>query len=185
MPNLPPGMYGENNIIDILNEAQKSILQFTSITKLIEEEIDAGDYEIAIPDDFISISNIYWGDDKKELMAGGSKVPKVDLDEPVNYGEPKWFYVRDNIIIYPPANINNSIYINYIAEPVKLEADNDTAHFRGSEEYMIAYAISRLHLEANSESYMQWERERLMALQTYLHVHDQNYAVPFQITRLW
>ncbi len=185
LPPVTPGTYGENNIIDMLNESQHTLLPYTSKTKSTTITLTPGQYEIEKPTDMVSVANILYGADKRELEAAGSRLPKHDLDDESRFGEPLKFYIKDNIIIYPPTKIENTLIINYICKPTDMTLDNDEPEFNGSGEYLIASTLTRIHLEAGSELQQKWEREKMIALHDYMNTYDQNYATPFQITRLW
>ena len=244
LPHTPPNVIGEQDVIDLLNEAQLNLARLSS--KISTEETDlefqsgvvnvtlkevewvsgdkfdttwtgtieiddevytidsvtdsenlvltesAGtdtglDYEIsiapdvvALPSDLLKLESVYFDD--KELTPGADKVPV----EHISYGTPAYYYVfGSDIVLRPKPNLERTLKVGYMATPTELADDADVPDLVGSEEYLIAYTLYRLHLEASSPNFQLWNSARAEALIYFMETSDQNYQTPFRVSPRW
>jgi len=181
-PNLPPGSIGTNDIIDLLNEGQLNLANMSHKTALKKYELEDGYDAVPFPEDKLKIVNVYWSEDKRKLEAGAGSVP--DSGEWAT--EPRIYYMMSSaIMLRPVPRTGDSVYVEYIPKPVPMEEDGDEPELDGADEYIVAYALHRLHLEGNSPGADTWDRERARALALFLETHDQEYQAPFKILPLW
>lgn len=188
LPNLPPNAIGENDIVDLLNEGLENVANFSTKTQTRVYAMTANTDSVPFPEDMLKLVNVYWSEDKIELEASLEKIPKEYLlEESENYqGTPIYYYVEDGrIVVRPIPLLTDSIYIVYTMKPTVMVEDTDTPDIEGCEEYLIAHALYRLHLEANSPSFQLWGMEKTQALAMFLEAHEGNYQTPFRVIQTW
>ena len=187
LPNLPPGAIGEQDIIDMLNAAQQSLAVISNRFVVQEVLVPAQFDTVAFPDDLLKLVAVYWGDakTKRELYPEKDRLP-TDNEEGTTVGWPVKYYTKDKrIILRPIPTMNNTVTVAYINKPADMTEDNDLPKLDGSDEYLIAHALHRIHLEANSQAFQIWEIEKMKAEQEWRASSDQNYEVPFNVTGSW
>ena len=189
LPNLPPNTIGTNNIVDLLNEGLENLASMSNKTTTLVYAVEEDTDSVYFPSDMLRLVNVYWSDDKTELEASLEKTPKpyLDEDDDEEYtGTPIYYYVEDGrIVLRPIPNEDENLYVVYTRKPTTMTNDTDEPDLEGAEEYMIAYALYRLHLEANSPSFQLWDMERTRALAVFTDVHDGNYQTPFRVIPTW
>jgi len=180
MPTIQPAKVSEPDIIDIINEGIKEIAKLSNITTVEEYTVEAETEYVELPDNFLKLKNVFWGEDKRELLMGHSDMPREILRTP------KYFYLRKGKIYFRPIpNIEEPMYLVYIPLPAKLVNDGDEPEIENIEEYLVAYTLEKIHLENNSAMKDRWEIEKLKALSIYLDTDDSQYVTPFRPTMLW
>ena len=180
LPTIDPSEVSEPDIVDILNEGLKYIASLSHITKTEEYTINEEQEYLDLPDDMLRLKNVYWSEDKKELIMGKRDLPK-DLT-----GEPIYYYLRQGkIYLRPIPDLEEQLYLVYIPKYEAMVEDNDTPGIEHIEEFLIAYTLEKIHLEANSPMVERWEMEKVKALGMYLEIYDSEYVIPFNITPLW
>ena len=189
LPTLAPGTFGENDIIDLLNEAQLNIATVSTKTTALKYDIDESTDSIPFPPDMLRLVNVFWGKDKKELEASMNNYMMVDEIPTENAflkGEPSVYYVEDGRIVFRPVPLtSNEMTVVYTRKPTEMKDDKDTPDIEGVEEYLIAYALYRIHMEVGSPSLQLWDQERMRALAVFTSNHEQNYSTPFKIVGRW
>ena len=194
LPMSAPGQLGETDIIDLLNEAQRE-LAVRSNKYCIQETALEADYDtVALPDDLLKLVEVYWGDGgtKRELYPEKERYPLTDTVEEgegeseYSVGYPSKYYVKDRrIIIRPIPTTDNTVYVLYVNRPTDMVEDDDEPELDGSEEYLIACALQRIHLEAGSEMARVWEAEKLKHFVIWRDSSDQNYETAFKVDGSW
>ena len=187
LPNLPPGAIGEQDIIDMLNAAQQSLAVISNRFVVQEVLVPVQFDTVAFPDDLMKLVAVYWGNSetKRELYPEKDRLP-TDNEEGTTVGWPVKYYTKDKrIILRPIPTMNNTVTVAYINKPADMTEDNDLPELDGSDEYLIAHALHRIHLEANSQAFQIWEIEKMRAEQEWRASSDQNYEVPFNVTGSW
>jgi len=252
IPTIQPGLVGEHDIIDMLNEGQLNLARLSS--KITTEETDieyqtgtvdvaltaitwvSGDtfdttwtgtieidgtdytidevtsttamtvtatagtdtgvtYEIEIspdtvdlPSDLLKLESVYFED--VELSPGVDKVPvEYTYDEDGDecyYGTPTYYYVLGSeIVLRPKPTLEGTVKVAYMPSPTVLTADTDVPSLAGCEEYLIAYTLERIHFEAGSMLWQQWNLKRTETLAQFMETSDQNYQTPFRVIPMW
>ena len=180
LPHTPPNVIGEQDIVDLLNEAQLNLARLSSKVSEHIETVAADGDEIPFPDDCLKIVTVYH--DGNELSSAIGKLPGEDEGS----GLPVKYYTIGNKLIIRDASATEEDYtVAYIPKPADLTEDTDTPDLEGSEEYLVAYALYRLHLEASSPNFQLWDMERSRALAMFMETSDQNYQTPFRVTAQW
>lgn len=180
LPSLPPGTMGEPEIVDLLNEGLKNIALLTKKTTMLPYDLDEDSDSIPFPEDMIKLVNVFWSDDKTELMAG---IGKSFGDET---GDPLYYYVEDGrIVVRPIPTTDDSLWVEYVRQPTELKDDDDEPDIEGSSEYIISFALHRIHLEASSPAIQLWEMERYRTLSLFMETVDDNYQTPFRVVQSW
>ena len=188
LPNLPPNSIGANDVVDLLNEGLNNIAAMSTKTATLTYELDADTDSVPFPEDMLKLVNVYWSDDKVELEASLEKMPKtfLDDDDEEYTGTPIYYYVEDGrIVVRPIPNEDENLYVVYTRQPTVMVEDTDVPDIEGTEEYIIAYALYRLHLEANSPSFQLWDMERTRALAMFMDTYEANYQTPFRVIAQW
>ena len=190
LPNLAPGTLGENDIVDLLNQAQTHLSRISVKLKVAEFELEEDTNIVPFPLDLMTLSSVYWTSDsiERELYPSMDRVPigtELIDDDDVST-EPTRYYVKGSrVMVYPVPKVEGTVSIAYVAKPTTMVKDTDVPDLEGSEEYMIAFALQRIHAEANSPALQIWEQEKLKEEQTYMQTTDQNYRTPFQVDLSW
>lgn len=178
LPTVPPGSIGENDIIDYLNEGLESIASMSTKTTALEYNLDANADSIPFPVDMMKLVNVLW--ENTELSESIIKTLPDTTGNPTNY------WVEDGRIVFRPIpSTDGTVHIIYTKEPTELENDDDVPDIEGVSEYLVNYALYRIHLEANSPSYQVWETKRYESLAIFMETYDQNYQTPFRIIPMW
>ena len=202
LPNMAPGVVGEQDIVDILNQGQLHLSRISAKVIVSEYSLSANYNIVPFPDDLLTIASVYWASAsvERELYPAGNKIP-LGSEDPVtlaitttagstysdsNSTEPTRYYTKGGrIMIYPLPKVAGTVSIAYVPKPTEMEEDDDTPDMEGSENYLIAFALHRLHLEAGSPLFQLWEMEKGKEEYTYMQTTDQNYRTPFQVEARW
>lgn len=186
VPALPPGRLGEDDVIDMLNQAQEHLSRVSSKVKQYDFELDEGYGIVPFPADMKTVSNVYWKSDayNVELEPG---VDRLALDQAEDEpGTPSVYYVQGSRVVLRPIPDNDgTVTISYIPIPTTMSEDTDVPDLEGSENYLIAFALHRIHLEAGSALMQLWDMEKAREEYVYLQTTDQNYRTPFQTEIRW
>ena len=187
LPNLPPGAIGEPEIIDMLNEAQRSLAILSNRINTKETTLLAGVDTVNFPTDLMKLVAVYWGDakTKRELYPEKERLPTDNYAEEDTGWPVKYYTITKKVVLRPIPTQGNTVTIAYIGKPVDMVEDADLPDLDGSDEYLIAHALHRIHLEANSQAFQIWEMEKMRAEQEWRASSDQNYEVPFNVTGSW
>lgn len=150
-------------------------------------EVEAIPDRVDFPTDLLKVVTVYYSADKNELETAIGKVHReIDSDEIDDSSDPTEYYtVGTEIILRPRPTTEDIVYVAYIPKPATLAADTDEPELDGADEYMVAYALYRIHLEANSPSFQLWDMERSRALATFMETSDQNYQTAFRVIPYW
>ena len=186
LPSMPPGAIGENDIIDILNQAQKHLSRISSKLKVSEFDLDANYNIVPLPLDLLTLDSVFWKSTSvdRELYPEKDSLPLGIEDTTVS--DPYRYYTKGSrIMVYPIPGVDATVSISYIPIPAEMYNDDDTPDLEGSEEYMIAYTLHRLHMESASPLMQLWEAEKAKEEFTFLQTTDQNYRTPFQVDINW
>jgi hypothetical protein len=178
---------GETYYISYVKDTENLVLTAVADTgNNLVYEIDVIPDRMDFPNDMYMISTIYYGEDKKELSPAIGKLEYETITDNDNTSEPTNFYIRGSEIILRPRPVTEDIaWISYIPKPTILENDTDEPDLSGADEYMIAYALYRIYLEANSPSFQLWDLEMSRTLNIFMETSDQNYQQPFGGKLLW
>lgn len=185
LPNVMPGVIGELDIIDMLNQGQVHLSRISSRFIVADHDVEA-DYSIVpMPIDMITLVSVYWKSDNVEREL--SVIPeRIQLDPFMSASEPTQYYTKtERIIIWPTPQINGVVSILYVPYPTIMKDDADTPDMKGAEEYLVAYTLHKLHLEAGSPQLQLWEEEKRKEEYTFLQTSDQNYHVPINMELTW
>jgi hypothetical protein len=202
LPTMAPGAIGEPDIVDMLNQGQLHLSRVVSKFIVSEFELEA-DYNIVpFPDDLLTMNTVYWTSDavERELYPAKDKMP-IGNESPLTIAvspstsstysdeattEPTKYYTKGGrIYVYPIPRVAGTVSIAYIPKPTEMADDDDTPDLEGSDNYLIAFALHRLHLEAGSPLLQLWEMEKGKEEFTFLQTTDQNYRTPFQVEMRW
>jgi hypothetical protein len=190
LPATTPGSIGENDIIDILNQGQLHLSR-VSAKKIVYQHALEEDYDIVpFPSDLHIIARVYWESDNvsRELYPDKEPLPvDEELDDTEDTAdEPNRYYVLGRrLAIRPVPAVDGTVSIYYVPKPTTMASDTDEPDLDGSDEYLIAFALHRLHLEANSPVFQLWEMEKAKEEYTWLQTANQNYETPFQVEQRW
>ena len=183
LPSLPPGSIGEHDIVDMLNEGLQKIAKISNKEAALNYEVPSGTDTIAFPVDMLKLANAYWGKDKRELEMPMTSMP---LDDGTETGEPRRIHVADgHFTVRPVPARGDTLTITYIRKPTEMVEDEDVPDIEGTEEFLVANALYKIHLEANSQAFQIWEMEAAKALAVFMQVENENYALPFRVTAQW
>ena len=185
IPGVAPGVIGELDVIDMLNEAQKHLSRLVSRFVVSEFELEA-DYNIVpMPTDLLTLISVHWKSDsvERELYPSPERLP---VENVYSINEPKLYYVKaERVIVQPTPLVDGTVSIAYVPTPTAMSKDTDTPDLKDSEGYLIAYALHRLHLEAGSPQLQLWELEKMKEEHTFIQTSDQNYSNPIQLDMNW
>ena len=202
LPNMAPGTIGEPDIVDILNQGQLHLSRMSAKVTVTEFDLAADYHIVPLPMDILTIDSVYWVSDaiKRELHPAKDQLP-IGVENPLTLTgitstastyadkagtEPRRYYTKGSrLLIYPIPRVSGTVSISYVAQPTEMSDDNDTPDLEGSENYLIAFALHRLHLEAGSPLLQLWEMEKGKEEYTFMQTTDQNYRTPFQVEARW
>ncbi len=180
-PVLPPGRLGEQDVVDMLNHAQLHLSRISSKVIMSEFELDA-DYNIVpFPTDILTLSAVYWssGAGERELIPSPMRLNDTT-------GEPRYYYAKGSrLYLYPTPARSGTVTTSYVPVPTTMVADDDTPDIENSENYLIAFALQRIHLEANSPLFQVWDMEKAKEEYTFTQTTEQNYRTPFRVEAQW
>jgi hypothetical protein len=192
LPNLAPGVVGEQDIIDILNQAQEHLSRLSVKTVSSEHEIEAEYNIVPFPTDLLTLDSVYWTSSavERELYPARNNMPlgnEANLEDEVDETtEPTRYYTKGSRIeIYPRPYVDGTVTMTYVARPTEMSDDDDTPDLEGSDNYLIAFALHRLHLEASSPLFQIWESEKNKEEYTFMQTTDQNYRTGFTVQAQW
>ena len=202
LPTMPPGTIGEPDIVDILNQGQLHLSRISAKVTVREFELEANHHIVPLPTDTLTIDSVYWvsGAIERELYPTKEKLP-IGIEDPLILAsvtstastytdkkgtEPTRYYTKGSrIMVYPIPGVGGTVSIAYIPQPTEMADDEDTPDLEGSENYLIAFTLHRLHLEAGSPLFQLWEVEKGKEEYTWMQTTDQNYRTPFQVETRW
>lgn len=192
LPAAQPGLIGELDVRDTLNDAQKHLARLSSKPVVWEYELEANLNVIPFPTDMYVLRSVYWESDSvhrelypdKETLAI-DQPDESDKTDAVS-AEPTRYYTQGSrILIMPKPTVAGTVRIVYTPAPTEMTEDGDVPDLEGSENYLIAYTLHRFHLEASSPAMQLWEMEKMKEESTWLMTTDQNYRNPFQVDMQW
>ena len=185
MKGIAPGTYGYNDIVDMFNEGQRELSVISSKIAVAEIEVDAGDNAVDMPVDILSLSGVRWTSQSTSRMLTPTK-DYLPNDHNETVSEPYRYYTHNRqILIRPTPGVDGVLSIEYIPVPPPLEDDEDTPYLEGSEDFLIANALFKMHLEMGTPMMQIWEQERRKHMGHYVATTDQNYATPFEGDLIW
>lgn len=190
LPKMAPGTVGEQDVVDMLNQAQLHLSRI-SAKKIVYQHALEADYDIVpFPSDLHTLSGVYWESDSvsRELYPDKEPLPvdEENDDTEETATEPTRYYVLGRrLAIRPIPGVEGTVSIHYVPKPTELVKDTDEPDLEGSDEYLIAFALHRFHLENNSPAFQLWEMEKAKEEYTWLQTVNQNYITPFQVDQRW
>ncbi len=185
VPAVAPGTIGENDIVNILNQAQQHLARLSSRSVIEEHTLAAGDDTVSMPVDVSALVSVYWKSDSIERELSVTE-ERVLLDREFTVSEPTHYYTKaGEIVVYPSPAIEGDVSVHYVPVPALMSEDTDTPDLKNCEEYLIAFALHRLHLEAGSPMLQLWEVEKMKEEHTFMQTSDQNYSTPIMIELKW
>ncbi len=183
LPNLAPGTIGEQDIIDILNQAQEHLSRLSAKVVSSEFALEAEYNIVPFPTDLLTLESVSWtsGSVERELYPARNKLPVGNETDSIS--EPQRYYTKGSRVeIYPIPHVDGTVTITYVPTPTEMSDDDDTPDLEGSDNYLVAFALHRLHLEASSPLFQIWETEKNKEEYTFMQTTDQNYRTGFSVT---
>lgn len=202
LPDMPPGAIGEPDIVDMLNQGQLHLSRMSAKMTVTEFALEADHHIVPLPTDILTIDSVYWVSSatERELYPSKDKLP-IGIEDPLTLTgvtstastyvdtattEPTRYYTKGSrILLYPIPRVSGTVSISYVPQPTEMSDDDDTPDLEGSENYLVAFALHRLHLEAASPLLQLWETEKMKEEYTFMQTTDQNYRTPFQVEARW